>query len=1359
MKHLNLLMLLLATTFIYSQDVKKDEQDGKHSSDEDLKYEIEHKSQPWFSNMKNGVDYFEVKQKFDTYFGNHKWEKSKPRMLGESWMKSKLFYLDGNGYVQAEPKIDRAAHYNTPLNTSSDVSTSTVGTWTMLGPVNSATTNYSGSGNHGGYVYLNRIDPTNSQRMFVSFVTGGLWMTTNGGSNWSLVDSNMPDEAYLDLDVAISNPQIVYAISDTHVIKSIDGGLNWLATSLTNSNFSGKAYDIAVSTSNPNIVIARWGDKLYRTTDGGATWSATLTNLANHSIWDSSLHSEMLDWSTTNANVVYSLSTSHNNQVRLHRSNDSGASFSQIATLTLDASANGQVVGWAKLLLPITNANSIYVAVGSGNNAYGHRAAHLYRLNAVNGAQESVKTNMITGIGDAFNHDPILHHGDICMDRNNENKIIYGSYGNKKIHVSTNNGDSFSLSSATTHSDIRTIDLISNSTLVGSDGETVLTTDDGTTLSTLTNSISNHELWGFGSAFKTDLVASGNNHGPVMIKESGNGFDWYNGTGADQGNTDVNPLDDRYVYSQGYSNYRYFRTGTHTLINETNHLDLGGIYSYFNSIEFHPNNYYTIITHHAGQYPTGNPNLNIWKNSLIKTEDNGNSLSIVKTFNDQVFREKISMKNPNHIYVVEGLNNNKLWHSSDSGATWTDITPSTSASSGQTNISDIAVGDENANEVWVTYSGVQSACKILKSNNYGSSWSNLTQSNLTDFPMTKIVFQRGSNGGVYVGNKSGIYYRNNSMSNWAPLGSGLPLSEIRFMFINYNQNKLKIGTSRGAFSHDLHEISPTNALISASSSKITCPAAEKVQFKDYSVVRNASASWSWSFPGGTPATSTEENPEVSYENATDGFYDVTLTVTDNYGTSTQTLTDFIEVSNQCGNATPEIIPGNLATLSGATNNDYLNVTDLNVNKDSFTFSCWIRPNGIQEDYSAIFNTQDVNSAFAFNFLGGNNTLGFHPTWSWSSGLQAPSNEWSHIALVSNGTDVRIYVNGKESINNTAISNELFTNIDIGRYGRGYTSRYTNLEMDEVSIWNRPLSIDEIRQWRHLTKSDVSDPIFTGLVAYYQFNESNGNISVNKTGNPNYLTYQGTSANAHASSNAPVFGGVSEKVNVNSPGLKDFGSTGLTLTFANGTYPNGDIWVSRSNMNPDVLPDALSNFNSYTIVNNYGLNQSFTPLESIAFSGNAEYVSTTPANFYNLFKRGSNGFGNSWGTKIDIGDNITGVSGTDVEITFSTGLGLDSFSQFVISNENAILSVGETIDDSNTPSILPNPVNQDNALSIFLPLDWGNATMILYNSIGQRITQTSLKTGENQVKLNLSPGMYHAVIFNTKHKFTKKLVLN
>ena len=1343
------LILLIFISSIYAQKHKK--------SKEDFNYELKHKSESWFSDMKDHANYFEVKNKYDLYFANKQWEKSKPRTLGENWLKSKLYYLDANGFVQPAPKKERGYNYNMPINSFNLNSTSLIGSWELLGPVNSATTNYSGKGNHGGYVFLNRIDPTNNLKRFVSFVTGGLWMTNDGGTNWTLVDSNLPDDTYLDLDVALSNPLIVYAISDQQVIKSIDGGLNWNSTALISSAYSGKAYDIAVSPSNANIVVARWGNKIYRTTDGGTTWTAVLTSLSNHQVWDSSVHSEMLDWSTTNTSVVYSLSTNHSNTVILHRSNDSGATFTQIATLSLSNTANGQTVGWAKLLLPSTNVTSIYIAIGSGNNAYAHKAAHLYKVNATTGAVESTKTNMITGVGDPFNHDPVLHHGDISMDRNDENKIVYGSYGNNKIHVSTNNGDSFSLSTATIHSDIRTIDIVNNIFLIGTDGETVVSTDNGTTLTTQTNSISNHELWGFGSAFKTSVVASGNNHGPVMIKEAANGFDWYNGTGADQGNTDVNPLDDRYIYSQGYSNYRYFRTGVHTLINESNFLDIGGIYSYFNSIEFHPNNYYTIITHHAGQYPTGNSSLNIWKRSLIKTEDNGSSISIVKTFNQQVFREKISMKNPNHMYVVEGITNNKLWHTEDAGVTWVNTTPNSTETSGQTNISDIAVSDENPNEIWVTYSGVQSTCKVLKSNDYGATWVNLTQANLTEYPLTKIVFQRGSNGGVYVGNKSGVYYRNNAMSTWEAIGTGLPMSQIRFMFINYNENRLKIGTSRGAFAHDLYEVSPTNALISASTAKIICPTVENVQFKDYSVVRNASATWSWSFPGGTPSSSNEENPEISYANTIDGFYDVTLTVTDAYGTSTQTLTNFIEISNQCGTQIPDSIPGNVARLSGAANGDYLEVDDLNLDRNSFTFSCWIKPNGIQEDYSGIFSTQNNDTSLILNFLNGDNTIGFHPIWWWSSGLKAPPNEWSHVALVSNGTQVKIYVNGVESINNTALSSQIVSKIDLGRYGRGYSSRYTNLEMDEVSIWNRPLSIDEIRQWRHLTKTNNADPIFTGLIAYYQFNEVNGNISINKTSNTNYASYFGISASNHIPSNAPVFKGKSEKININSAGIKDYITTGLSMNFANGIYPNGDVWVSTSTINPDVLPDALQHFNSYAIINNYGVNKTFTPLESMSFTGNSEYYISS-ANDYNLYKRNSNDTGNSWGSVVDTGDEITGTGGANTLISFSTGLTINSFSQFVLSNNDSTLSVNED-EEKNTPIIYPNPLTKDSNLSITTPLSWEASTLIVYNMLGEKISQASLTQGTNILKLNISSGIYNIVIFNSKHMFTKKLLLN
>ena len=54
-------------------------------------------------------------------------------------------------------------------------------------------------------------------------------------------------------------------------------------------------------------------------------------------------------------------------------------------------------------------------------------------------------------------------------------------------------------------------------------------------------------------------------------------------------------------------------------------------------------------------------------------------------------------------------------------------------------------------------------------------------------------------------------------------------------------------------------------------------------------------SWSWTFPGGNPGTSSEQNPTtVTYD--TPGTYDVTLVVTNSAGSDTITNENYITVS-------------------------------------------------------------------------------------------------------------------------------------------------------------------------------------------------------------------------------------------------------------------------------------------------------------------------------------------------------------------------------------------------------------------------------------------------------------------------------
>ena len=71
-----------------------------------------------------------------------------------------------------------------------------------------------------------------------------------------------------------------------------------------------------------------------------------------------------------------------------------------------------------------------------------------------------------------------------------------------------------------------------------------------------------------------------------------------------------------------------------------------------------------------------------------------------------------------------------------------------------------------------------------------------------------------------------------------------------------------------------------------------CPVLE-VQFTDMST--NNPTSWAWDFPGGNPATSTDQNPLVTY--AQSGLYDVTLIATNLYGSDTITLNAYVTVDS------------------------------------------------------------------------------------------------------------------------------------------------------------------------------------------------------------------------------------------------------------------------------------------------------------------------------------------------------------------------------------------------------------------------------------------------------------------------------
>ena len=92
----------------------------------------------------------------------------------------------------------------------------------------------------------------------------------------------------------------------------------------------------------------------------------------------------------------------------------------------------------------------------------------------------------------------------------------------------------------------------------------------------------------------------------------------------------------------------------------------------------------------------------------------------------------------------------------------------------------------------------------------------------------------------------------------------------------------------------------------------------KVQFTDLST--GSPSSWLWTFPGGSPSTSTQQNPLVTY--TTKGVYDVTLKVTNQFGSNEETFSLYIDVEAKAVPIfTTSVIDRDLTTTNNSLNGD------------------------------------------------------------------------------------------------------------------------------------------------------------------------------------------------------------------------------------------------------------------------------------------------------------------------------------------------------------------------------------------------------------------------------------------------------
>jgi parallel beta-helix repeat protein len=274
------------------------------------------------------------------------------------------------------------------------------------------------------------------------------------------------------------------------------------------------------------------------------------------------------------------------------------------------------------------------------------------------------------------------------------------------------------------------------------------------------------------------------------------------------------------------------------------------------------------------------------------------------------------------------------------------------------------------------------------------------------------------------------------------------------------------------------------------------------------------------------------------------------------------------------------------------------------------------------------------------------------------------NRWHHIAVVFDGTNKSIYIDGVRtgSLANAAPTNTGTADVIIG--GWLNFSRPFQGSIDEVRIWSIARSQNQIRENMHLTLKGNE----TGLVSYYQFNNDAVPTTVGGVKDAMGLhngTTSGMVVSNYIESEVPVAGGVSDRLTVTGLGLQNFANTGLSINFTSD--PNGEIVVSRLQTQKPHGWNFVSGDvdNEYFVVWNYGTN-ALPTVGQMTFQ-HVNYVATASLSDIGLYKRGSRDHGNTWGSVIANPNAI--ATGADATLTFVGNPLTTGFSQFVIVSTN------------------------------------------------------------------------------------------
>ncbi|MEZ4921132.1 MAG: T9SS type A sorting domain-containing protein, partial [Saprospiraceae bacterium] len=291
-----------------------------------------------------------------------------------------------------------------------------------------------------------------------------------------------------------------------------------------------------------------------------------------------------------------------------------------------------------------------------------------------------------------------------------------------------------------------------------------------------------------------------------------------------------------------------------------------------------------------------NPHVIYWGalGKFCKSTDDGQTATVLVNFGDENMVQWMeqSVEDPNVIYIqVEetATNQFKLYRTANGGESW-----SLAAGPNTSNMHFATLGDSY---IYRADQNGPNGQKVFYSTNGGVTWNNITTPTLDGLTIRAVLCMENVVNDFFIAtNGGGVFNYNYYTQDWDNISEGLnPGSNPVRLAVNYKTQKLQLATrGMGVWERDFVGNPVSLGIKVASDYAGKLCAGEAVHFF-YRGQSSANATYSWTFPGGTPGTSSAENPTVSY--AEGGTYPVMLTVTDNtYGLSQSvSLTEYVTI--------------------------------------------------------------------------------------------------------------------------------------------------------------------------------------------------------------------------------------------------------------------------------------------------------------------------------------------------------------------------------------------------------------------------------------------------------------------------------